>query len=214
MSFTPIVRFFIFSFQIVLSPNVSHSRTEFPSNIIHTKSATLFSRRPSGSRSSSFFVIPNVRIRIPYRKQQQLWKWLCQTQWRYRSLNPTNPVTQCRFRKTPWSWNSPPIFLCFDPTKSIVRWYWHFLLKSLDISVIYSITFSLDGFNLSIGSDKALRIYKIGKEDFLFQQNLDERDDQRTNHIQSIVWMNNNQKCVVTCDWSWSWGNISKCNFE
>jgi WD40 repeat protein len=68
----------------------------------------------------------------------------------------------------------------------------------LDVLVIFRVTFSPDGFNLSIGSDKTMRISKIGKEDFIFQHTLDESDDQKTNHLRSIVGTNDNQK--VLCD--------------
>jgi WD40 repeat protein len=71
------------------------------------------------------------------------------------------------------------------------------LAEIVDVSVICSTSFSPDGSCLAIGSDKTLRVYKIDKDDFVFQHNLEEDDEQGTNHIRSITWTNDNQ--TVLC---------------
>jgi WD40 repeat protein len=71
------------------------------------------------------------------------------------------------------------------------------LAEIVDVSVICSTAFSPDGTCLAIGSDKTLRIYNIDKDDFLFQYNLEDGDDQSTNHIRSIAWTNDSK--TVLC---------------
>jgi WD40 repeat protein len=70
------------------------------------------------------------------------------------------------------------------------------LAEIVDVSVICSTAFSPDGGCLAIGSDKTLRVYKIDRDSFIFQHNLEEGDDQGTNHIRSITWTNDNQNVL------------------
>jgi WD40 repeat protein len=58
----------------------------------------------------------------------------------------------------------------------------------VDLSVICSTAFSPDGRCVAIGSDKTLRVYDVERDEFAFQCQLEDVEEQATNHIRSIEW--------------------------
>ena len=66
----------------------------------------------------------------------------------------------------------------------------------VDVSIICATAFNADGSCVAIGSDKTLRIYDIETNGFVFQDNIEEGDDQAANHIRSIVWTKDSQTLI------------------
>lgn len=67
----------------------------------------------------------------------------------------------------------------------------------VELTVVCCTSFSPDGSSIAIGSDKALRIYNIDQDSFIFEQSLDHSQNaSMNNHIRSISWTPDS-KCII-----------------